>query len=259
MITSLSITALTNTGLSRRWNEDSMLIGKEVSAGVSMNSPVTVEFYDLPVLLSVADGIGGSVAGDLASHTVMWRFSEGNVPLNEDELKIRVLLAKKDLESLVLVNPILNGLGTTIAGVLCCTDDLIVFSCGDSRVYLVKPGQELPDLVTRDHSVIQEMIESGSLDKEEARSHPLGHVITSCISGGTSAGHPDLRVHHRKPVDGDRLIICTDGVWDYGGIDFLKAVTDKNQLSEVIMQVYQICMNVGAPDNFTIIIADIKK
>lgn len=259
MIRSLSVAAITNIGLNRRCNEDSMFVGNKVFAGVSMDTPITENFTNFPVLFSVADGIGGSVAGDLASQTVMRCFSQEPVPHNEEELRFRILSAERDLDNLVSLNPQLYGLGTTIAGVLYNKSDLVIFSCGDSRVYIYNKRQRSPELITHDHSVIQEMIDAGKLDEEEARLHPLGHIITSCLSGGGPAINPDIRVYHKKPDDDDRLIICTDGVWDYGGEKFLKAVCNFEAPEAAALQVYKVCMDIGAPDNFTLIIIDLSK
>lgn len=236
-----------------------MLVGKRVSGGISMDVPQCDEICTLPVLLCVADGIGGSIAGDIASQKVMRCFAQDPVPVNETEIKERLLSAESYLNRLVSENPLLNGLGTTIAGALCDRQTIVIFSCGDSRVYLSRKGQDLPVLVTRDHSVIQEMIDSGKLNEEEARSHPLGHVITSCISGGIAAIHPDMRAYHIEPDDWDRLIICTDGVWDYGGVDFLKAAVGSISPFETVLKIHTVCMSAGAPDNFTIVISDIKR
>ena len=111
-------------------------------------------------------------------------------------------------------------------------------------------------LMTRDHSVIQEMIEEGNLTEKEARSHPLGHVITSCLSGGSRHHPPDIRITQIDALQGLRIIICTDGVWDYGGEKFLEAGHSGNPESAV-QRILDICYKAGAPDNITLIIADI--
>ncbi|MDD1724519.1 MAG: protein phosphatase 2C domain-containing protein [Methanospirillum sp.] len=255
MITSLQIAAYTHTGLYRRRNEDSMLVSGRVYSGISMEAPVLSTEGQFPVILAVADGIGGSVAGDVASRSVLEFIATRPVPDNEDALKEVVTSSGKHLDHLVRSNPALFGLGTTISGILCSQAGITIFSCGDSRVYLRSEHGSLT-LMTRDHSVVQEMIDAGTLTEEKARSHPFGHIITSCISGGGTSPHPDIRTGEIMPNNGDRVIICTDGVWDYGGSEFLQAAISGDPCTAV-SRIRDICMEKGAPDNITLIIGDI--
>jgi len=101
------------------------------------------------------------------------------------------------------------------------------------------------------------MIEEGTLTEKEARSHPLGHIITSFLSGGRNHHPPDVRITRIEPLDGLRIIICTDGVWDYGGREFLVAGCSGNPISAA-QKILDICYEAGAPDNITLIIADIS-
>lgn len=255
MITSVQIAAYTHTGLYRKRNEDSMLVSGRVYSGASMEIPVSGIERMLPVILAVADGIGGSVAGDVASRSVLEYIAKGQIPDNEADLKELVTSSGKYLDMMVFENPALFGLGTTISGIICTQSDIIIFSCGDSRVYLRSESGSLM-LMTRDHSVVQEMIDAGTLTEEKARSHPFGHIITSCISGGGTSPHPDIRTGRIRPKNGDRIVICTDGVWDYGGTEFMQAAARDDPITAV-SHTREICMEKGAPDNITLIIADI--
>jgi protein phosphatase len=256
MIQLLRIAAITNIGQHRRRNEDSMLVGTKIYAGTSMDMPQVFDTQSLPVILAVADGIGGSVAGDIASSEVMLCLARPPCPDGEEKLTERILQSAASLQNIVRKNPALDGMGTTLAGVLCLKKDLIIFSCGDSRVYLGSPHHRLTQM-TRDHSVIQEMIEAGTLTEQKARSHPLGHIITSSLSGGKHRLPPDIRISKTDAMPGSRLIICTDGVWDYGGEEFIEAARSGDP-ETAAFNILHICYQAGAPDNITLIIADLQ-
>jgi len=258
MIQSLTISALTNTGLIRRRNEDALLIGTHVRAAVSMVRPCCCRIEQFPVVLAVADGIGGSVAGDVASREVLSCLGQVPCPDGEKMLSDRIHKTQDHLSRLVAQSPDLDGLGTTLAGVLFLSERMIVFSCGDSRVYMRRLGDGDHLLrMTKDHSYIQEMIDTGRLTEKEARSHPLGHVITSCLSGGRRRIAPDIRMSSHTVEDGMRLLLCTDGVWDYGGEQVLQAVSSGDPVTAA-QKALNICYDAGAPDNITLIIADVQ-
>ena len=251
------IAAITNTGLYRRRNEDSLLVGRDVLACVSLTEPKTWRIDSYPVILAVADGIGGSVAGDIASGEVLRCLARPLCPDREETLHNLIHAAQTHLDHLVETRPDLDGLGTTLAGVLALHDRIIIFSCGDSRVYMNLPGNEGIQCMTKDHSVVQEMIETGRLTEKEARSHPLGHIITSCLSGGRRRSSLDIRMSTHPIQKGTRLVLCTDGVWDYGGELFLKAAL-RGDPTSATQEILSICYDAGAPDNITLIIADVE-
>jgi len=261
MVMILKIAAVTNTGMYRKRNEDSFLVYPNVVAMESMNEPMYWQIDTVPVLLAVADGVGGSVAGDVASREVLAVLAELPCPDGEEALIERIHRAQIHLDQLVLQNMQLEGLGTTLAGVLFIRGMLIVFSCGDSRVYIHNPCDTMGSggmlrCLTRDHSMVQELIEEGQLTEKEARSHPLGHIITSCLSGGRQRHSFDIRVSHHPLYDGMRVVICTDGVWDYGGEEFVAAACFGDPVIAT-RRVLRVCYDAGAPDNITLIIADL--
>ena len=251
------IAVFTHTGLYRRRNEDSLLFRDRVIAGISMGNPETHIIDSFPVILAVADGLGGAVAGDVASREVLHCLADAPAPGNEPALLSTIIRASDHLNQLARRDQAMEGLGTTLAGVLIAPHELVIFSCGDSRVYSSLPERNSLHLITKDHSIIQEMIDSGSLSEDEARKHPLGHVITSCLSGGRNSRRPDIRRYAIVPQPGYRMIICTDGVWDYGGEEFIKAslIQDTDHAAREIVKA---CFQAAAPDNVTFIIADME-
>lgn len=186
MIRSLQIATFTNTGQYRRRNEDSLLVGGQVLAGLSMATPQSFFFDSVPVLLAVADGIGGSIAGDVASREVMQQLAIPPCPDGKHALYERISSLKTFLDHLVRKNPGLFGMGTTLAGVLCKSDELIIFSCGDSRVYLA-----LPERNTAAHDQ-RSFNDPG--DDRSWNTHRKGSTFAS-----TRACHYILPVRREKP------------------------------------------------------------
>lgn len=258
MNSSIQIAAYSHTGLYRKRNEDSLLVSDQVISGAVMDNPRLILTDTIPVIFAVADGLGGCVAGDIASREVL-RFMAGIIPTpaNENELLNCITAATENLDRIARENPALDGLGTTLAGVLVTNEDVFFFSCGDSRVYYRFPGKKDLQLMTKDHSIIQEMIDAGTLHEKDARSHPFGHVITSCLSGGKVARIPDIRISKTERVSGSRIVACTDGIWDYGGEKFLQAARI-DDISGAAREIVNCCFDAGAPDNITLIIADIN-
>ncbi|MDJ0334698.1 protein phosphatase 2C domain-containing protein [Salinibacterium sp. G-O1] len=165
-------------------------------------------------VFAVADGMGGHSAGDLASAAVVNRLAE--VAETEDaglleprSIEEALHLATEDIATIAGDSEL--GVGTTVTGaVLTVQDDHLyfaVFNIGDSRVYRF----EANDLaqVTTDHSVVQELVESGALTREEAESHPDSNIITRAV-GFSARPYPDFWM---VPVRGGlRLLICSDGL-----------------------------------------------
>ncbi|PWR75748.1 PP2C family protein-serine/threonine phosphatase [Methanospirillum stamsii] len=258
MINSIHIAAFTHTGLYRKRNEDSLFIPGHLITKTAMDNPVFNTITKFPALLAVADGLGGCVAGDVASGEVLRYLGKTTPPPDDEESLMACINGAADhLVSLALKDPALDGFGTTLSGVLVTAGYLFIFSCGDSRVYCSTPDQKRLTLMTKDHSVIQEMIDAGTLSEKEARNHPLGHVITSCLSGGRVTRRPDIRIQKAVPISGSRIVICSDGVWDYGGEEVLKAART-GDLKEASKRMADICFDAGAPDNITFIIADME-
>lgn len=162
-------------------------------------------------LFAVADGMGGHDAGDLASAAVVTRLAEiVDTDFVEPRSVERALeLATDDITTIASDSEL--GVGTTVTGAaLTIQDDglyFAVFNIGDSRVY----RYEANDLsqVTVDHSVVQELVESGALTKEEAENHPDSNIITRAV-GFSARPSPDFWMLPLRA--GLRLLICSDGL-----------------------------------------------
>lgn len=183
----------THVGRVRDGNEDSLFPSESGSS-------------DGPVVLMVADGMGGAVAGEVASRLAVEAATEAaaHEPMAPEA---RVLAANRAVIEATRENPSLAGMGTTMTLVALGTDGTAEFAhVGDSRAYLVRDGSM--ELLTTDHTLVHELIELGRITPEEAEHHPHRHLITRVLGLGP-IGVDTFTVDLRG---GDRILLCSDGL-----------------------------------------------
>jgi len=233
----LAWAAVTDVGRKRHANEDS--------------------YIAIPPVFAVADGMGGHLAGDLASAAVVNRLSEGT----EAEFGTTALIEKSLRDASVDIGVVAGdsdiGVGTTVTGAVLVEIDgkpfFAVFNVGDSRVYRFE-GNELHQ-VTTDHSLVQELVDSGLISKAQAYQHPEGNIITRAI-GFEDSPVPDYTM---VPVrTGLRLLICSDGLTgelrdDRLRLHFAAGLSPTETASSLV----DAALAAGGRDNVTVIIVDV--
>lgn len=229
--------AATDTGRRRAANEDSYVA----------QSP----------MFAVADGMGGHSAGDLASAAVVRRLAEAAVGDFAAPRAIeRALEAATDDISVISGESEL-GVGTTVTGALLTLQDdepyFAIFNVGDSRVYSFERN-ELTQ-VTVDHSVVQELVESGTLTRDEAEHHPDSNIITRAV-GFNAAPIPDfwmIRAHA-----GLRLLLCSDGLTKEVSTERLRLhLAAGLSALETAGALIDAALAAGGRDNITAIVIDV--
>lgn len=227
-------------GRKRAVNEDSVLVG--------------------PPVFAVADGMGGHAAGDRASAAVVERLAAlaGNAEhgyLDVARLVGALSAAADDIDDFAAHIPI--GAGTTVTGALLALVDgephFAVFNIGDSRVYLL--ADEEFSRVTRDHSVVQEMVDAGLIDERQAEHHPDSNVITRAV-GFKESPRPDLWMLPLRP--GMRLLLCSDGLTkevDDRGIR--RHLADGGTAAETADGLMDAALAAGGRDNVTVVVIDV--
>lgn len=261
----------THCGKIRPNNQDQFLIaGMRKAIHVRQSSfpqPHTQYSEEKGQLLVVADGMGGHEGGEQASalavrsiedfllHAFHWVYClEGTgkqTILQEFQEALRQADAKVLSES--AIHPELHGMGTTVT-IACIVDKkLFVAHVGDSRCYLSREGQ-LHQL-TKDHTLVQEMVRAGKLAPELAEKHTLRSVITNVV-GGTEKGVV-AEVHRVDLEPGDKILLCTDGltnmVKDSEIQKLLESTPDKPEA--ICDALIHAANNGGGRDNITVIIA----
>lgn len=165
---------------------------------------------NLPNLFIVADGMGGHNAGDYASkYTVetIVKEVENSFEVNPEKIIGKaVTKANSEILNLASQNEDLFGMGTTIVVATCMGKYLRVANVGDSRLYIV--GEKIRQ-VTTDHSMVEEMVRMGSLDRQAARNHPKKNIITRAIGAAE-----DVKVDFFQEVvkPGEMILMCSDGL-----------------------------------------------
>lgn len=217
-------------------------------------------FLALDGMFVVADGMGGHAAGDVASALVVDVFQEftGRIPLPLPELERLVVLANDRVRRHAHEHG-LGGMGTTVVGVTLVDNGgeaaLAVLNVGDSRCYSWNRADGLVRL-THDHSVVQELIDEGSISSEEAERHPERNVVTRSIgnSDGVVADFHILASGGRH-----RLLLCSDGVSSQIPEDEIALTMERHdgRPVETVEALIALVMAGRAPDNATAIVVDV--
>jgi PPM family protein phosphatase len=210
-----------------------------------------------PRLAAVADGVGGAIAGEVASGLAInkivgldKRRLEHPLP---QELNATVADANAVIEFVISYDPQLSGMGTTLTAVALSNEgEYMVANVGDSRTYLHRDGQLRR--LTRDQSLVQMLIDSGALTEEEARRHPERSVVLEALDGVERPLPPIRQLQARR---GDRLLLCSDGVTDYVTDRELERALTKQDAREAARDITTLALDHGARDNVTAIVADV--
>ena len=211
---------------------------------------------DSTVFAVVCDGMGGANAGSVASENAVRHISEyiiksyrNDMSAGELETLVRnaVISANIELYDMSVNDPSLSGMGTTAVIALVKEDVAVIANVGDSRIYLV--NEEIRQL-TRDHSVVQSLVESGKITPEDAKVHPRKNVITRAV-GAEENVTPDSAVI--KLSDGDSLLLCTDGLSNYLDDGDILNIFKNTDISAVPAVLANRANSNGGGDNITVV------
>jgi serine/threonine protein phosphatase PrpC len=212
-------------------------------------------------LIAVADGMGGHAGGEVASAIAIKELTK-LIPISQsihiDADSIEDLLAQAmvdiDLEIARVANeePELRGMGTTLTALLLHEDRIALMHIGDSRAYRLRDG-ELEQL-SLDHTVLQELIDQGKLTIAEANDHPQRSLLTQVLMGSGNLD-PVLVVYERKA--GDRYLLCSDGLSSVLSNKEIKSLLKKSKREDAVAALVDATYVNDAPDNVTVIVADI--
>lgn len=223
----------THVGLVRKANEDSMLARDDVALWI------------------VADGMGGHDNGQWASRTLIAQFEVLDLHINRNARGAAIVHAIQEGNRTINEAATAAGkqMGTTAVVVHCDADDVLLIWVGDSRIYRLRGGSFAQ--LTRDHTLVQDLVDRGSLAADEAESHPMSHVLSRAV--GTE---PNLRYDSRvdKAQAGDRYLLCSDGLTKCVSDARMAAILSAGTIDAAADRLIAETLEGGAPDNTTVVV-----
>lgn len=207
----------------------------------------------LPNLYIVADGMGGHRAGDKASRMaidITVDFVEKSTLENPIAiLKRAMIYVNNEIYKAANKDPDLSGMGTTMVVAVAMEDRLVVANVGDSRLYLI--NNEIKQ-ITMDHSLVEELIRNGELERKKGRNHPEKNIITKAM-GSKEEVLPDFFEIETNPED--KYLLCSDGLSNMVEDDEIRdIVIDKENLSVAVDALIDRANYYGGSDNISVII-----
>jgi protein phosphatase len=203
----------------------------------------------------VADGMGGHQRGEIASRTVLNIFRGKKGRVDKDQITDVMRLAKESLNRIAESDGQSLGLGTTISGLSLSCGKAFFFNCGDSRVYRLVDRKI--EKITRDDSLVQELVDAGVITEDEMRTNPQKNIVTSAVTGDLRNGPPFFSTGEMKVKEGERFLVCTDGVWESMSQSDMEGCLVRKDLKEAVNRLAERTMESGARDNFSIIALEI--
>jgi protein phosphatase len=252
---SLTWAVSSDPGLKRTSNEDSYSTRPDVG------------------LFIVADGMGGHVAGEVASRVAVeaieafiqetagadknrtWPFPfDPTVSFEANRLRAAFRLANRKIASAIADSQDLRGMATTASAVLVGQHGASVAHVGDSRVYVLRAGTL--EQITNDHSWVEEQVRAGTLSPTAARQHPWRNVVTRALSGGDD---PEIDVTEVSPKRGERYLLCSDGLFGVVPDDRIADLLGRADvaLDAICRSLVAAANDAGGPDNITALILQI--
>ncbi|MDQ3306799.1 MAG: protein phosphatase 2C domain-containing protein [Actinomycetota bacterium] len=235
MTITLRYSALSDVGRVRKNNEDSG--------------------YASARLLLLADGMGGMEAGEVASSVTVQTLRKVDEPPNGDLLEVlagAVQRANDRLAEIIDADASVEGMGTTVTGMLSDGERIALVHIGDSRAYRLRKGQL--EQLTRDHTFVQSLIDEGRLTRDEAKVHPHRSVLIRALDGRQEL-EPDLSV--LDLVAGDRVLLCSDGVTDFLPDVEIEQLLEAPTVDSAAVDIVRASLARGSNDNVTVVVADV--
>jgi protein phosphatase len=267
----VELAARTDVGLVRKNNEDHFLavrFGRMLETLLT-NLPgddVPARSEEVGYGLVVADGMGGTSAGEIASrmaistlydlviHTPDWVLSTGQVDtdrvikrMTERFRRINAVLHHHGTD-----NPALSGMGTTMTLACSLGATLVIGHIGDSRAYLFRDNR-LHQL-TRDHNLVQSLVDLGCITPEQATKHPYRHALTRYLGSGPRSF--DAEFQRAALVDGDQILLCTDGLTEMVDVPTIASILGSStSADDVCNALISKALEKGGKDNVTVALA----
>jgi protein phosphatase len=233
--------ALTDVGNIRQINEDYFSFYEDESIRMYL----------------VADGMGGHNAGEVASTLAVEKAIEYVVEHKDKEepenlLRKSVIYANKAVYEKSLESNNLKGMGTTITAYLCYGERGVVANVGDSSCYVIKSGEILK--ITKDHSLVQQLIDEGSITEQEAKRHPNKNIITRALGTGIEV---EIDIFEMDTENLHKIVLCTDGLTnEVLPEEIYEYINKYSNNTEACRELINIAKERGGRDNITVMVIE---
>ncbi|WP_279135526.1 PP2C family protein-serine/threonine phosphatase [Parabacteroides johnsonii] len=263
--------AQTNVGCVRTNNEDNFVVSADLNAGewlLPRDCHTVFTLGNKGAMLVVADGMGGLEAGEIASRIAVDTMKEffSADKITDEIVKDTSTIRKYMYEAVVAADNAIKrksreeksvkSMGTTLVAAWLFDGYANIIWCGDSRGYLFNPVSGLAQ-VTKDHSYVQELVDSGRLLPEYAFDHPDSNIITRSLGNPQKAANPDFV---RLPLqEGEVILLCTDGLNSMLRDEEIEAVMQEtsNEIDTCTKALIQGALDLGGHDNVTVVLCQI--
>lgn len=234
--------AITDVGMLRTENQDTFYTNEQ---------PIG----NLPNLFVVADGMGGHVGGKQASETALQTIVDYIEKSKEENIRVLFDKAVRQANKAVYEEAeekSLQGMGTTVVMASLDKDVLSVANVGDSRLYVVSPGEIKQ--VTKDHSLVEEMIRMGELERSKARLHPEKNVITRAVGAAEDCRVDFFQVRLEEE---ECVLMCSDGLSNMLDDEQIRnIINSQRDVIEKTQKLVEAANNSGGKDNITVVVVE---
>lgn len=212
-------------------------------------------------LFVVADGMGGHAGGDVASALTLQSIADIDRPFESADEAVQALSsalldANQELAEAVFEHPELTGMGTTVSGVVRVGQRLAIVHIGDSRIYRWRAGRLTQ--ITKDHTFVQRLVDSGRISAEEAAVHPRRSVLMRVLGDVDLTPEIDTEIVDTEP--GDRWLLCSDGLSGFVSEDRIaELLAEHSDAAQAVEALIDESLDEGAPDNVTVVIVGVDE
>lgn len=236
----MEISSATSVGCIRPLNEDSYFVSEPDSSG--------------KVLAVVADGMGGHNAGEVASGKAVGIVKKNVLEKNGSDVKDILInavnAANCEIYEMSKNKKDLYGMGTTMTACVAEENNVTVVHVGDSRLYLI--NEDNMTQITKDHSLVEMLVENGEITKEEARRHPQKNIITRAVGTNETV---ETDIYEFQVKKDDLILICSDGLVNMIEDDeILSIIRLSKTLNDAANKLVKEAENAGGTDNITVIL-----
>ncbi|MER6998604.1 protein phosphatase 2C domain-containing protein [Streptomyces sp. NPDC000410] len=243
----IAVTALSHVGLVREHNEDSLVVGPWTLCATVTENPQTLLFpLGTPLVVAVADGLGGQPAGEVASSLVVRQLATLGPSLDgEETVRDALTLCNHAVYAAADGDPELTTMGTTVAGAVVLPDAVLAFNVGDSKVY----------------DATKDGLRQVSVDDSPppAPGRRTTSAVTQTIGGGLTFTGITPHITAFALAPGDRYLLCTDGLTDPVPDEALEELLRVHDDGRAAFELWKAAIEAGGPDNITLAVLRISE